>query len=142
MTGKKKAQDAENAVVVDKPRKMGRPKLEIDQEQYEALCRLNPTLKDMAAFFKCSEDTIENKAKEFGYATFSDARQQNMVHTRLNLIRTAVSQASSGNVPMLIFSLKNLCGWADKQDTSIEVVDKTETEELLKEAKTLIKQIP
>jgi hypothetical protein len=26
----------------------------------------------------------------------------------------------NGNVPMLIFSLKNLCGWADKQEQHVD----------------------
>lgn len=93
---------------------MARPRIEIDQEQLEALCRMNPTLKDAAAFFKCSEDTIERRCKEFGYNDFADARQQNMVHTRLKLIRKALSMADSGNTAMMIFALKNLCGWSDK----------------------------
>lgn len=96
---------------------MSRPRLNIEQHQLEALCRLNPTLKDCAAYFQCSEDTIENRAKEFGYESFSDLRDKNMVHTRLHLIRTAVKQAENGNTAMLIFSLKNLCGWADKQES-------------------------
>lgn len=100
---------------------MARPKIEIPQEKLEALCRLNPTLKDCAAFFQCSEDTIELRAKEFGYASFTDLRAKNMVHTRLNLIRTAVKQAENGNTTMLIFSLKNLCGWADKQEVEQRV---------------------
>lgn len=97
---------------------MARPRLEIDQGQLESLCRLNPTLKDCAAFFKCSEDTIENRAKEFGYESFSDLRNKNMVHTRLMLVRSAVKKAENGDNTMLIFCLKNLCGWADKQETT------------------------
>lgn len=99
---------------------MARPRAELDQGQFEALCRLNPTLKDCAAFFKLSEDTIENRCKEWGYSGFSDARQQNMVHTRLSLIRKAVHMGENGNVPMLIFALKNLCGWADKQEQQVD----------------------
>ena len=93
---------------------MARPRLEIDQEQLEALCRMNPTLKDTASFFKCSEDTIERRCKEFGYIDFADARQQNMVHTRLKVIRKALSMVEAGNTAMVIFALKNLCGWSDK----------------------------
>jgi hypothetical protein len=107
---------------------MARPRIEIDQKQLEALCRMNPTLKDAAAFFKCSEDTIELRAKEFGYESFTDLRQQNMVHTRLNLIRKALEMAEKGNTAMVIFALKNLCGWADKQE--IAQVDKTRIFEL------------
>jgi len=98
---------------------MARPRKEIDQNQLESLCRLNPTLKDVAAFFQCSEDTVERRCAEYGYKDFADARQQNMVHTRLGVIRKAVEMANNGNVPMLIFTLKNLCGWADKQESTV-----------------------
>jgi len=100
---------------------MARPRLEIDQNQLESLCRLNPTLKDAAAFFKCSEDTIENRAKEFGYKDFSDCRQQNMVHTRLTLIRNALKMAEKGNPALMIFCLKNLCKWTDKPQEEVEL---------------------
>lgn len=102
---------------------MGRPRLEIDQEQMEALCRMNPTLKDSAAFFKCSEDTIERRCKEFGYADFADCKQQNMVHTRLKLIRNALAMAEKGNPALMIFCLKNLCGWADRIESTVSNSD-------------------
>jgi hypothetical protein len=103
---------------------MARPRIELNQGQFEALLRMNPTLKDTAAFFRCSEDTIERRAKEFGYLDFADARQQNMVHTRLTLIRKAITMGESGNVPMLIFSLKNLCGWVEKVESTNENLSK------------------
>ena len=105
---------------------MARPKAEIDRQQFEALCRLNPTLKDAAAFFKVNQDTITDRCKEWGYEGFSDAREQNMVHTRLDLIRNAMQMAKKGNSALMIFCLKNLCGWADKQEntqtTTLQVV--------------------
>ena len=102
---------------------MSRPRLEIEQAQLEAFCRMHPSLKDAAAFFKCSEDTIENRCKEFGYTGFSDCREQNMVHTRLKIVQKAISMAEAGNVPMLIFSLKNLCGWVDKFENKHDITD-------------------
>lgn len=96
---------------------MARPKIEIDQHQCEELCRLKPTLRDCAAFFKCSEDTIERRAKEWGYDSFADMRDKSMVHTRLSLIRKAISAAMNGNNTMHIFCLKNLCGWSDKLES-------------------------
>lgn len=95
----------------------GRPPILIEKHQLEAICRLNPTLKDCAAYFKCSEDTIDRRAKEFGYSNFADLRDKNMVHTRLSLIRKAVRKAEGGDNTMLIFSLKNLCGWKDKVES-------------------------
>lgn len=100
--------------------KAGRPRLEIDKEQLEALCRLNPTLKDTAAFFKCSQATIDRYCKEFGYNDFEDCRQKNMVHTRLNVVRKALKMVEDGNPAMVIFALKNLCNWSDRTEMMID----------------------
>jgi hypothetical protein len=90
--------------------------------QLQALMRLKPTAEDCAAFFQCSVDTIERRIKEYTTTdelpdglSFAEFREQNMVHTRFSLIRTALKKADSGDNTMLIFSLKNLCGWRDKQ---------------------------
>ena len=94
---------------------MARPKKEINLEQLKAICRLKPTLADVAAFFECSEDTVERVIKREFQKRFAEFRDENLVHTRFMLIRTAIQQAKSGNTAMLIFCLKNLCGWVDKQ---------------------------
>ena len=94
----------------------GTKQVEIDREQMEAFMRLKPTLADTAAFFKCSEDTVERRIKEWVGLRFAEFREQNMVHTRMMLIRTALTKAKAGDNCMLIFCLKNLCGWADKQE--------------------------
>jgi len=98
----------------------GRPRKEIPEHELRAILRMNPTLKDVAAFFECSEDTIEERCKEYGNgASFPEFRSQNMVHTRLNLIRNALKMADKGNTAMVIFCLKNLCGWKDRYETEI-----------------------
>lgn len=99
----------------------GRPRKEIPLEQLKALMRLNPTLKDTAAFFECSEDTIINKVEEYtGSRDFSAFREENMVHTRFSLVRNALKMAEKGNPAMMIFCLKNLCGWKDKHEVSAD----------------------
>ena len=114
-----------------KSNKMGRPKIEINEAQLRGLLRLKPTLDDVAAFFECSPDTIENECKRLGNCTFSEFRKQNMAHTRFNLIREAMRQATAGNTAMLIFCLKNVCGWKDRPDEiSLVVKDKRELSEL------------
>lgn len=112
--------------------KTGRPKTQIDENQLKGLCRLKPTLKDCAAFFNCSEDTIERVCKRLGSSSFADFRDKNMVHTRFSLIRTAIKKAENGDNTMLIFCLKNLCGWTDKQEieSNENSVIKIETEDL------------
>jgi hypothetical protein len=99
---------------------MARPRKEINIEQLKALMRLNPTLKDTAAFFECSEDTIERLIKsEFDGISYAAFREQNMVHTRMTLIRNALKMAEKGNPTMMIFCLKNLCGWKDRFEQEV-----------------------
>ena len=100
--------------------KMGRPKKEISEDKLRSLLRMYPTLKDTAAFFECSEDTIEKRCQEYANCTFTELREQSMVHTRLNLVRKALEMADKGNTPLMIFCLKNLCGWSDKYEAAID----------------------
>jgi len=85
---------------------------DIPEAQLRAICRLKPSKADVAAFFQCSEDTIERRCKQYGGVPFAVFRDQNMVHTRFDLIRKAMKMAES-NPTMMIFCLKNLCGWTN-----------------------------
>lgn len=123
---------------------MARPKIEIDEAKLKALMRLKPTLKDTAAFFECSEDTIERKCQKLAGVSFAEFRDQNMVHTRFSLVRKAITKAESGDNVMLIFCLKNLCDWRDKQpgetDVVINNVSSKSDEELDNKIKELMKK--
>lgn len=101
---------------------MARPQLDIDMDKLAALMRFKPTQADCAAFFKCSEDTIANRIKDETGLSFSEFRSQNMVHTRFSLIRSALKKAEGGDNVMLIFCLKNMCEWRDKQPDETDVV--------------------
>jgi len=87
-------------------------------KQLAALCRMKPTAMDCAAFFDCSQDTIEKYLRKHHDSTFAEFREKNMVHTRFSLIRKAIHKAENGDNVMLIFCLKNLCGWSDKHEVS------------------------
>lgn len=107
-------------------KKMGRPAVNIEKEKLAALMRMKPTLADTAAFFECGQRTIEEFIRKNYDLTFREFREQRMVHTRLSLIRKAISKAEGGDNTMLIFCLKNLCGWRDKveqQDEETEEMD-------------------
>lgn len=93
---------------------LGRPEIQIDMDELGVFCRMKPTLRECAEFFKCSEDTIERRIKEAFGVTFAEFRDQNMTHTRFSLIRKAIRKAEDGDNTMLIFCLKNLCGWRDR----------------------------
>lgn len=98
---------------------MARPKKEIDEQQMGVLCRLIASAQDCADYFGVSVDTIDRRVKEWGYSGFAEFKQQNMVHTRFQLKRDALERAKTSDT-MLIFCLKNLCGWKDKVDHSSE----------------------
>ena len=96
----------------------GRPPTDIDPIKLKAMMRFKPTLADTAAFFECSERTIERFIRGQFDLSFVEFREQNMVHTRLSLVRKALQKAENGDNVMLIFCLKNLCGWKDKVEHS------------------------
>ena len=54
----------------NKQKKMGRPRKEINAVEFEKLCGLQCTLSEIAGFFDCSEDTVENWCKREYEATF------------------------------------------------------------------------
>jgi hypothetical protein len=89
-----------------------------DLNRLKALMRLSPTLKDTANFFEVSEDTVERTIKKHWGLEFAEFRDQNAVATRLNLRRTAIRKAEQGDNTMIIWCMKNLCGWKDRQDVT------------------------
>jgi hypothetical protein len=97
----------------------GRPKTSIDKNQLKHLMRLKPSLEDTAAFFECTRRTIERTIRAEYDLTFFEFREQHMVHTRFNIIRKAIEKAESGDNVMLIFCLKNLCGWVNEAPTTV-----------------------
>ncbi len=90
--------------------------IDIESAKLKALMRLKPTLEDTAAFFECSTKSIQRFIRDEWDLDFVQFREQNMVHTRLALIRKAIDKAEKGDNVMLIFCLKNVCGWKDKWD--------------------------
>lgn len=114
---------------------MGKRPVPIDAEQLEAFMRMKPSLADTAAWFKCGETTIADFIKANYGLTFREFREQKMVHTRHELIRTAIGKAMQGDNVMLIFCLKNLCGWSDKPEKEQDDMDKYKnmtTDELIR----------
>lgn len=98
---------------------MGRPKKVLNMDQLKQLMRLRPTLADTAAFFEVTERTIERKIREEWDKTFVEFREENMVHTRLGLVRKMVEKAMAGDNYMLIWCSKNILGWSDKHTNEI-----------------------
>lgn len=91
---------------------MGRPRKEIDQTQFEKLCGLQCTKEEIAGWFDCSEDTIENwchKTYDESFsAVFSKKREAGKISLRRSQWRLAEKSAS-----MAIFLGKNYLRQSD-----------------------------
>ena len=96
--------------------KTGRPPIPINQDEFEKLVNLCCTLDDIAGWFNCSPDTIENWCKKTYKETFSDTYKKKCEKGKISLRRKQMEVALSGNVSMLIWLGKQHLGQADKQD--------------------------
>lgn len=96
---------------------MGRPKIELDWEQFNKLCEIQCTLNEIAGWFNCSEDTIENRVQEEFGCTFSELRSKRSSKGRIGLRRKQMQTAMSGNVTMQIFLGKQYLGQSDKVES-------------------------
>ena len=107
--------------VIPKPLPLGRKRIEIDLEQLQALARLRPSLADVAAFFKISEDTVTQIIKREFNKNFTVYIEEQVVHTKSALMRKALGEAlkKEPNTKMLDLCLKNFCGWRDRIENDI-----------------------
>jgi hypothetical protein len=95
-------------------RKVGRPPIEIDWEEFDKLLMIHATLREIAGWFSCSEDTIERLVlKKFGM-NFADYKDQKGAAGKISLRRKQFDMAMSGNVVMALWLGKNWLGQTDK----------------------------
>jgi hypothetical protein len=95
---------------------MARPLKNISSQELMALMRMKPSLRDTAAFFGVSEDTIERHVSREYEMSFAEFREAHMVECRHELIRKAYSMALGGDRAMLTLCLKHMCGWTEKSE--------------------------
>lgn len=105
--------------------KGGRPRKEIDLEQFKKLCGLQCTLSEIAGFFDCSEDTIENWCKRELQRGFSDAFKEYSASGKISLRRNQFRLAEK-SASMAIFLGKNYLGQRD----NIEIEDNAALDKL------------
>jgi hypothetical protein len=94
--------------------KRGRPSVEIKWQEFEALCAIQATLREMAIVFNCSERTIERAVKKQYKANFVDIFAQKRQRGTISLRRTLWQTALNGSVPLLIFLAKQYLGMANQ----------------------------
>lgn len=102
----------------------------VDWELLDKILKFKCTSKDAEDILGISHDTIERNIRKKYDLTFSQYREKKMAGTRFKLQHKAINMALKGNVPMMIFCLKNLCKWVDTPEPSqddnfeLEFVDK------------------
>jgi len=109
--------------------KNGRPKINIDFKQLEGFCRIQCSLVEIAAFFNCSEDTIERRVKEHYQMTFAEFFAKKRIGGLISLRRN-LFKLSEKNAAVAIFLAKNWLGMADKQEVKHSGSISNNTEEL------------
>lgn len=107
--------------------KTGRPKKEIDKTQFEKLCGMQCTLKEIAGFFDCSEDTIERWCKRTYNTTFADTFKNHSAAGLISLRRNQFKLAER-SAAMAIFLGKQYLGQTDHIEVESSITDSTREE--------------
>lgn len=111
----------------------GRPPIPIDQKQFENLCGMQCTEEEIAAWFKCSQDTLNNWCKRTYGETFSGIYKVYSANGKISLRRAQMKLAEK-SAAMAIFLGKNLLGQTDKvEQTVMEVEDLSSLAEMLRD---------
>ena len=88
----------------------GRKRIEIDAESLEKLCALQCTNAEIAAFFGCTERTVEKRCKE---AAFQEAMERGRARGQLSIRRSQFRLLETGNPTMAIWLGKQYLGQRD-----------------------------
>ena len=99
--------------------KMGRPKIEIDTKEFEKLCGIQCTLNEIAYWFHCSVDTIENFCKKNYKMTFSEAYKNHSAWGKISLRRNQFKM-SEHSCAMAIWLGKQYLGQKEEINASLE----------------------
>ena len=108
---------------------MGRPRIEIDFDEFEKLCLIQATLEEMAGWFGCSADTVERRVSEhYEYEdeqgnkinpTFAEVFGRLRGKGKIGLRRTQFQRALAGSDKMLIHLGKQHLGQSDKHEIDV-----------------------
>ena len=109
------------------PAKKGIPgnnRKKFNWEILEAICQRGMKLAACEEKLGVSDDTINRRIREKFGCTFEAYRDKKQTTLRIRLIDKALELADQGNVTMLIFLLKNYCGFTDRAEVKTEINDK------------------
>lgn len=93
--------------------KMGRPRKQIDQKQFENLCALQCTITEICGWFDCDDNTLNKWCKETYGVTFSEVFKLKRGAGQVSLRRYQFQQAEK-NATMAIWLGKQWLGQSDQ----------------------------
>jgi hypothetical protein len=96
----------------------GRPKKEIDLNEFKKLCSLQCTLPEIAGFFDCVTDTIQRWCKRELGMKFSEAYEKYSAGGKISLRRYQFKLAEH-NASMAIWLGKQYLGQRDQVETNV-----------------------
>ena len=115
--------------------KGGRPRKEIDQNQFERLCALHCTVSELSDWFGATDKTLNAWCKRTYGKSFSVVFKEKKSGGNISLRRKQMEVALSGNVSMLIFLGKNYLGQTDRIEETVNTI----TEEARREVDDFLK---
>jgi len=100
--------------------KAGRPRKEINWDQFEKLCHLHCTLEEICGILDISSDTLERGCKKKYKTNFAVVFRQKAAAGKMSLRRRQYQAAMSPNASpaMLIWLGKQWLGQKDKHEIS------------------------
>lgn len=98
--------------------KTGRPRKEIDQNQFESLCGLQCTLEEICGWFGITDKTLNSWCKKTYNKTFSDVFKEKRSTGKISLRRHQWRLAEK-NANMAIWLGKQYLGQKDQVETTI-----------------------
>ena len=113
----------------------GRPPVKIEKEKFEKLCAMQCTEQDIADFYGCDPNTINEWCKRAYGETFLDVFRKKRTAGRVSL-RAAGFKMAKSNPSVHIFYAKNFLGMTDKvEQTVMEVEDLSSLADMLRDDK-------
>jgi hypothetical protein len=96
----------------------GRPRIQINWEEFDKLARMQCTLLEIADFFECSHDVIQQACKREKGMIFKAYYDQKRAGGHRSLRGKQYDLAMDGNVSMLIWLGKQYLDQKEKQDVT------------------------
>lgn len=100
--------------------KRGPKVIQLDWEQFDKLCYIQCTQREIAAWFDCSVDTIERRVEEEFGIKFAEYYAEKKEKGLISLRRLQYQAAEKANTVMLIWLGKQYLGQKDRQETEMK----------------------